>query len=83
MSPDEFRRSAAESGDQYADGDDFYDDEDFYTAIDLLETARSCMENALKYGTMNPGRRSIMLSLCNDIGQFVSDFIPEDSQNGK
>ena len=86
MSPDEFRRSATESDDQYpateggAD-DDFYDDEDFYTAIDLLETSRNCMKSALKYGTLNQARRHIMISLCDDIGNFLADFITEDSSN--
>ena len=59
------------------DDETFYDDDDFWESIDLLETARKAITKLVIIGedTLEPVRLHMLTRLCNDIGQFVGNFV--------
>jgi len=55
--------------------DGTFDDDDFYEACDLLETCRKAIDQVMKHTAVSPGRRHLLVNLCDDIKQFVDGFI--------
>jgi len=52
-----------------------YDDEDFWEAIDLLSLSRRILRSAAKYGNITAGRKKHIESHCDDLKQFLDNFI--------
>lgn len=75
MKPSEVRQVLAEE--EEFDGEDgFFDEDDFLRAIDLLVDARRCMLAVLRNGGRAfAARQAIMDSMCDEIGDFVEEFV--------
>jgi len=52
-----------------------YDDEDFWEAVDLLTLSRRILRSAAKYGDMTIGRKKHIEGHCDDLKQFLDNFI--------
>lgn len=58
-----------------------FDDGDFYEGIDLLETTRKQLKKVIRYGEIGGARKRILTNLCDDIKQFIDQFLdyPDDT----
>ena len=59
-----------------ADGQSVFDDDDFWEAIDIMESARYQLMQAIKFTpSMHPGRRVSMEKVADELQQFIDLFI--------
>lgn len=63
------------------DNEEFYDENDFWEAIDLLTSARKVITklSVLHDDAIGTHRLHMLTRLCDDIGNFVGNFIETDT----